>query len=441
MLSTSSIRITKHNLAIFILFAYFSTSAQENSPFSRYGLGDVFPSQNIVNRAMGGVTSTYASGSSVNFTNPASYSAFRTNVTYDIGLTIDTRTLKSANPVDKYNTANFTPSYVALGIPLSKVKNFGLAFGLRPISKVNYSIEEAKRVPADSMVYLYNGDGGLYQAFVGVGKKWGGFSAGINTGFLFGRKENKTSAIPIDSVQTYKSNSSTLTTFNSAFINLGLQYEAILNKTTAIHFGISGNLGQNLKATRQLTRETFVYDFNGNPIPVDSIYKSPEESGNIKLPATYIVGVGISKMAESKGLKYEKGSITIEYESTQWTSYRFYEQTDKLRNSWQVRLGGQLMPNPVSNNYWNWVSYRTGFSYGQEAFFADGVGMKNYTVAFGVGLPVRKHRSYDYQSTVINTTFELGKRGSNKNNITENFFRFSLGFNLSDIWFIKRKYD
>ena len=55
------------------------------------------------------------------------------------------------------------------------------------------------------MLYLYEGDGGLYQAFAGIGKSWGGLSVGINTGYMFGRKENTTRAIPIDSVLTYKS--------------------------------------------------------------------------------------------------------------------------------------------------------------------------------------------------------------------------------------------
>ena len=442
MLSVSSIKITKHNLIIFVLLTYFSASAQQNSPFSRYGLGDVSPSQNIVNRAMGGVTSTYYdSGTTVNFSNPASYSAFKYRVTYDIGLSIDSRTLKSANPLDKYNTANFSPSYVAIGIPLSKTKNFGMALGLRPISNVSYSIEERKRLPADSILYIYDGDGGLYQAFVGVGKKWGGLSLGLNTGFLFGRKENKTSTIPIDSVQVYKSNSTSLTTFNSPFLHAGLQYEAPLNKSTLIRFGFSGSLSQKLKAKQDITRETFEYDFNGNPVVIDSVYKTPEQSGTIKLPATYIAGIAISKSAESKGLRYEKGSISLEYETTQWSAYRFYDQPDKLQNSWQLRAGAKLMPNPASNNYWNWVIYRTGFSYGKDAFFADGKDLPTYTFSLGAGLPIRKHRSYDYQSTIINTTFEIGKRGNNKNNITENFLRFSLGFNLSDVWFIKRKYD
>ena len=59
----------------------------------------------------------------------------------------------------------------------------------------------------------------------------------------------------------------------------------------------------------------------------------------------------------------------------------------------------------------------------------------------GAGFPIRKWRAYDNQYTNINTTFEFGKRGNKNNNITESFFRLSLDLNLSDVWFIKRKYD
>jgi hypothetical protein len=59
----------------------------------------------------------------------------------------------------------------------------------------------------------------------------------------------------------------------------------------------------------------------------------------------------------------------------------------------------------------------------------------------GAGFPFRKFRSYDNQYTLLNWAFEFGKRGSKVNNITENFFRVSLGLSLSDLWFIKRKYD
>src|SRR5690349_805096 len=127
----------KLKLGFLLLLGSFSAVAQENSPFSRYGLGDIFQAQNVVNKGMGGLSAPYVDGQSINFYNPASYSAQRI-VTFDVGVNIDNRTLKSANPVGKYNSTNFIPSYVAVGMPLNRKRNLGLAFGLRPVSTINY---------------------------------------------------------------------------------------------------------------------------------------------------------------------------------------------------------------------------------------------------------------------------------------------------------------
>jgi len=436
--------IMNPKLSIFFLFSLISfyVTAQENSPFSRYGLGDTYPSQNIINRAMGGVASTYANGQSINLSNPAAYSELKI-VTYDLGLTLDTRSLKSVNPVLKYNSVNLTPSYVALGMPLSKKHNLGLAFGLKPISKVSYSIEENRRLPADSVHYLYEGDGGLYQAFIGIGKRWGGLRLGINTGYMFGRKESNTITTPVDSVATYKSNSQTLTTYNKVFINAGLQYDAKLSKTTTLRFGLAGNLKQKLSAQQQVNKETFEYDANGAMVRVDSISQPPELKGNIQLPVSYTAGISLnSSVIDHLGNKFDKSLIAAEYESTKWTDYRFYGQPDKLINSWQLKLGGQFTPNPLSiKSYWNRATYRAGFYYGKEAVNADGNDLPIFGFTIGTGLPVRKWRSFDNQYTIINTAIEIGKRGNKNNNITEGFFRVSLGLNLSDIWFVKRKYE
>jgi hypothetical protein len=42
---------------------------------------------------------------------------------------------------------------------------------------------------------------------------------------------------------------------------------------------------------------------------------------------------------------------------------------------------------------------------------------------------------------VINILLEYGNRGNKDNAIRENFFRVGVGLALTDIWFIKRKYD
>ena len=51
-----------------------SAKAQENSPYSRYGLGDLTPNHNVFTRGMGGISAGIAERNVINFTNPASLS-------------------------------------------------------------------------------------------------------------------------------------------------------------------------------------------------------------------------------------------------------------------------------------------------------------------------------------------------------------------------------
>jgi len=72
-----------------------------NSPYSRYGLGDIVPGQNVLNRGMGGLSAGYSDIRSVNFANPASYGRLVTT-TLDIGVDLESRTIRAVNPVRKY---------------------------------------------------------------------------------------------------------------------------------------------------------------------------------------------------------------------------------------------------------------------------------------------------------------------------------------------------
>ena len=90
------------------------TYGQENSPFSRYGIGDIYPQQSIASRGMGGLSTAYTNSQAINTINPASYGSLGL-VTYDFALTIDVRSLISATPVEKYKSTNFIPSYLQIG--------------------------------------------------------------------------------------------------------------------------------------------------------------------------------------------------------------------------------------------------------------------------------------------------------------------------------------
>jgi hypothetical protein len=457
-----SVRLTIPNLlrlfgAFFFTLVLLHAGAQENSPFSRYGIGEYYNNQHVISRSMGGLTAAYADGlnnnvgQSINFSNPATYSGLYMS-TFDIAVTIDSRTLHSANPIGKFNSANFYPSYLALGVPVSRKHGIGMAFGLRPLSRINYSVQNLARVVNDSLQTLYEGSGGLNQAFIGFGKRWKTFSLGFNTGYNFGRKEISTRKNFInDTVSYYSSNSSTTTNFGGMFLSGGMQYDLQLSKKTndvakttesyMLRFGLTGNLQHSLQATQTTDRQTYSYSASGD-LKVDSVSTQSDVKGTIVLPSSYAAGITLHKTAtNSRGL-FELWSIGAEYTSTQWTNYRFYNQTDKLTNSWQAKLGVQFAPDPLANRgYWNAVNYRAGFYMGKDYIDPDGNGLKTFGVSFGAGLPIRKWSSYNDQFTVMNTSLQFGKRGSGVNNITETYIQFSLGISLSDIWFVKRRYE
>ena len=64
-------------ILVLIFIAFSPVFSQDNSPYSRYGIGDLVPQANIISRSMGGISAGYTDFLSINFNNPASYSSFQ----------------------------------------------------------------------------------------------------------------------------------------------------------------------------------------------------------------------------------------------------------------------------------------------------------------------------------------------------------------------------
>ena len=80
-----------------------------------------------------------------------------------------------------------------------------------------------------------------------------------------------------------------------------------------------------------------------------------------------------------------------------------------------------------------------GVQYGKDYIKVDG-DLPIWGFTAGASLPMRK-AAYTNQYSMINLGLEYGQRGNSENQVRESFFRFSLGLSLSDLWFVKRKYD
>lgn len=431
---------------------------QDNSPYSRYGLGDIVPSTNIGSRAMGGISAGYSDPLSINFNNPASYALFQSKkednskklswgrVLLDLGVNLENRTLREKNIADKFVAKNALFSYLQIGLPLRQ--NLGLSFGLRPVSRISYKIQETgmlydpnTQLPIDSALTEYTGDGGAYLATIGAGYKiFKNFSFGFNSGYLFGKKDYATKRTFLnDTVSYQRSNYETNTTFGNIFFNAGVQYYAQLPNNIKLTIGGYGNWEQRLNASRNMIRETFYPNPNQGDVPIDSVAYQKDAKGKIIFPASYGVGFTFERPSFEKRRGWQFG---VDLVQTQWDNYRNYNEKDSVHNKWELRIGGQLWPAVVTTkrNYWSFVSYRAGFFIGPDYIRIQSK-LQQFGISLGAGLPIAFTRQNPNQATMINVTAEFIKRGNNSNLLKENLFRLSIGFALSDLWFIKRKYD
>jgi len=443
---------------LFVLFVacglQMSAFAQENSPYSRYGLGDLTPNHNVLTRGMAGISAGVADTRSVNFTNPASLAVIAEfpfkNTILDVATDIDYRTLKSTNPAKKFTSANTYVSYLQLAFPLTTPKmikkrmSWAMSFGLKPLTKINYKIEKIERLPGiDSLHTLYEGSGGVNQAYLGTAFKYKNFSIGINAGYTFGSKDYSTKLNFInDTVFYYSSNSEEKTSFGGVFINGGIQYNFTLAKddkkriTKVLTVGLYGNMQQNLKASNDIVRETIVYDQNGGTTTLDSVYKVKDVKGTIKLPAMVGFGATYQDLHWLVGADFEYGN---------WSSYRYYGQKDEVQNNWTLRAGAQYDPfkEGISlKKYFNFVKYRAGLYYGSD-YINTNKNRPEYGFTIGTGMPLTSLRrtNYNGEYVVLNTALEVGNRGNKQTNLRENVVRFSIGVSMNANWFRKPKYN
>jgi hypothetical protein len=456
------------SLACFVLIAIgLPALSQDNSPYTRYGLGDLVPPTNINSRAMGGISAGVNDFLTINYNNPASYGYFQSvreplskkmaygRALLDVGINLDNRTLREPNNIGKFTASNLLFSHVQVGLPIRR--NWGLSFGIRPITRISYKIQTTKMLkdpntglPIDTSLTINQGDGGSYLASLGTGIKFDlgdlqSIAFGITGGYLFGRKDYSTRiSIFNDSLSYNSGNFQTKTTYGNLYASVGFQYminldnESEKEKRFWLTVGAYGNWKQTLNASQDFIRETYYFDETSGNVRLDSVVDKKDVKGKIIYPTSYTAGFVLQRF-----LTPEKGGwlVGVDYSEGKWSDYRFYGQADtSVRDKWELRIGGEITPRP-KNNYFSNVSYRAGFFIGEDYIHVKDK-LPLLGVSLGMRLPIRNYnRLSPGQDTRINLAFEFIKRGNNNNLLKENMFRLSAGFCLSDFWFAKRKYE
>ena len=126
----------------------------------------------------------------------------------------------------------------------------------------------------------------------------------------------------------------------------------------------------------------------------------------------------------------------LEVRLQNWNNVEDIANTGVLQNALELRAGGEIQPDYLSNRLVKRAIYRLGAYYSTGYLEVLDHDISEYGITFGLSVPIKSAVSR------LNFSFETGNRGTVKDGlISETFFRAYIGFTLNDKWFIKRKYD
>ena len=431
-----------HFLFLFLLISVSAFSQNLTlSPYSRYGIGDVFSYSNVRSAGMGSVGIATSTVFSPNRYNPASYSDYylTTNRTKNTlrRTTLDVSGFANVNflSTEKGKGTQSTAGFRDLTFVFPSNKKLAIAFGFAPYSAVGYTVRDTFRTQIDTNKILsvidYAGRGGLNQAFVGGATSfWGNrIRAGANLYYAFGNVQNEWS-----SYLFYGGAVQTITTRNSHLSGIGalvgVQYQDTLKKDSTngsilLRLGLVTDYNVSMNASRTTIYGGNVTDTLGNEI-----------KSSINVPTKYGIGFELSKPLKW----YVAGDILYQ----NWKNFQYFNDKIVYGSDLQAGLGGEFTPNMLGDKYLQRISYRGGGYFHKT--YLDNFGGKSVTdqgVSLGVGIPMsRSKQAYSEYLGRFNLSVELGQRGSlGSQPLSELYSRVRFGITISERWFVRRVVD
>lgn len=413
-----------------IILNIITATAQDriSSPYSRFGVGELFGNTHVNNMAMGGISQGIYNPLFVNTSNPASYTAFDSlSFVFDVSLHARLTKLSTLSATQSADYASL--GNLLFGFPVTGW--WKASFGLLPYSSTGYKMTDHH---ADSVWNNYNnvyeGDGGINQFYAGSSFDIArNLSIGINAGYMFGTMNHSRATEFPDSLYRFNSRTKFSNRVHDFMLTYGIMYHK--EYSNGFKFTAGGSFISRTKLGTSVDRVSYTYTSSGTGVdsPRDTIDYVENNDENIILPMGMAAGISIGKR--------DKWLIGSDFKYTQWEDFKFSASPEPLVNNMQIALGGFFNPSTSTvSNYLSRVIYRAGVRYSNGFLELRGQRIDEFGISFGVGLPLPR------TSSTINLSVEAGSRGTKEQNlINENYVKFTLGLSLFERWFVIRKYE
>ena len=412
-----------------IIFAQFTNGQNNtNSPYTRFGYGDISDTNNGEQRALGGVSIGSRSNTSINTVNPASYSSVDSmTFMFDIG---SSALISHFSDQSKgITTFNANLEYITMQFPLSRY--LGFSAGVLPYSFSGYNfytndttyLKNTSKRDTVPFTKTFIGTGGFSQVYMGISADlFNHLSLGVNAYYIYGTINNyRDLTFSTTSGYTSTTQANTIKANNFRF-RFGLQYYNTFAQKHDVTVGLiyepkiklNGGFSQ---ITSGVLNDT-----------IDSSHPNYIAYG-FELPTMY--GIGLNYTYD------KKLSIGFDYSLQEWKNAEFYGKLDSLSNRSKLALGVEYQPNARGRKFKDHIRYRAGLNMSDSYFKVDGVTPpKNYGISCGFGLPL--YNKTTNSISMLNASFEYGKIGT-VNMLREDYYKISLNVVFNEHWFFKRK--
>jgi hypothetical protein len=413
----------KINFLTLILILIGSYAFAQNatlSPYSFYGLGQPVSTRTAENSAMGGVTS-YADSTQFSLDNPATLGKLR-YVQYRIGANYKSTIQQSPQASASAGTASL--NYLALSVP---TKHFAFSFGLKPKSAVGYRVSSTNELNDLEYRNSFDGSGGINSTFLAfAANPFDGLSLGVSAFYNFGFTE-RTAIQSVTGVQN-STQVFTRSELSGIHYTFGMHYNSDIFSNYTLQLSATYTPNASLESTNSRLISTVTT--TGSIGTLEEIDLGNLATTSNKLAAETSFGLGFGKPQHwFAGITYVTTSTgtTIPLESN---SEANFVPTSRFS------VGGYYIPKHDSfTNYLSRVVYRVGARLEHTGLEVKNQAVEDFGITFGIGLPMNV-------LSKINIGVEIGQLGTTDAGlIKENYTNIMLSFSLSDIWFIKRKYD
>jgi hypothetical protein len=423
------------SLAVIMITAALSGNAQNNvgSPYTRYGLGDLMSKSFGDSRAMGNTSLAMRNGNKLYISNPASYTSIDSlHFIMEVGVSGAFKRLSSGSTDATADLYNMNLDYLAFGFPVTSW--WGASLGVMPYSSVGYDLVTSETNLGYTTDYIYQGSGGLSQAYIGNSfSPIKNLSLGFNFNYMFGNIHQQ-NAVEFDGdtedglINITRENTMYVSDF---YLTAGAQYVWDISDKNSLTFGLNWEMNSDLNAKRTLLVTNALS--TSSDVVIDTIDYQKKSEGTISLPQ----GIGAGVAYQYKDIL----TLAADYSWQDWSNTKIFDEVDSLGVSQRISMGAEWVPdgkNSPGLNYAGKVRYRLG-AYYEDSYLQFNQGntrINDFGISFGLGLPLKR------SNTTFNLSLQLGQRGSLKNNLVkEEYVMLGMNFSLSDIWFIKRKFE